>query len=158
MQGLQARRTLRAAKSLDPRLENRIREMYDWVPGGKPEYSPPGDYSAELGRRVRGICDDYGLKDRMPRFIAPGPLAVNKWLAERLFLKSYDLELVEGSKHRIWAYRKAAFSVDEFQENLAQLYKSGGQEGLRNVDGVGKSLSKQISDWISKWDQETAQF
>jgi hypothetical protein len=44
----------------------------------------------------------------MPRYIAPGPLAANKRIAERLFLRPYDLELEQADDHRIWAYRKAA--------------------------------------------------
>jgi len=40
----------------------------------------------------------------MPRYVAPGPLAVNKRIAERLF-KTYDLELKEAQGYRIWAYR-----------------------------------------------------
>ncbi len=42
---------------------------------------------------------------RMPRYVAPGPLAVDKRIAERLFFKTYDLELQEAQGYRIWAYR-----------------------------------------------------
>lgn len=42
---------------------------------------------------VRELCEKHGLRDRMPRYIPPGPLAVNKRLAGQFFLKTYDLEL-----------------------------------------------------------------
>ena len=44
----------------------------------------------------------------MPSYIEPGPLAASKRIAERLFLKTYDLELEETKSYHIWAYRKAA--------------------------------------------------
>jgi DNA repair photolyase len=108
MDGVQARRGLEAARRLDPALEARWRELYNWQPGGKPDYSPPGAYNARLGLTIRELCARHGLLDRLPRYVEPGPLAINKRIAERLFLKTYDLELEEAPDYRIWAYRKAA--------------------------------------------------
>jgi len=93
MDGVQAKRSLAAVCRLDPALEVRWRELYAWDVGGKPAYSPPGSYNARLGLLIRELCARHGILDRMPRYIAPGPLAVNKRVAERLFLKTYDLEL-----------------------------------------------------------------
>jgi DNA polymerase/3'-5' exonuclease PolX len=84
----------------------------------------------------------------MPRYIAPGPLAVNKRIAERLFLKTYDLELEQAKDYRIWAYRKAAWTVDEWPESVAELYEARGEAGLRELPGVGKSLAGQIAEWL----------
>lgn len=92
MDGVQAERTLEAARRFDPALEARFRQLYDWKPGGNPNHSPPRAYKARLGLLVRELCTRHGLLDRLPRYIAPGPLAVNKRIAERLFLKTYDLE------------------------------------------------------------------
>ena len=88
MDGVQAERTLEAARRFDPTLEARWRQFYRWPVGGKPSYSPPGAYNARLGLKVRELCARHGLLDRMPRYIAPGPLAVNKRIAEKLFLKT----------------------------------------------------------------------
>jgi DNA repair photolyase len=148
MEGGQAERTLAAARSLDPDLEPRWCEFYKWEAGGKPSYSPPSSYNARLGLRVRELCSKYGLTDRLPRYIEPGPLAVNKRIAERLFLKTYDLELEEARGYRIWAYRKAAWTVDELQESIADVYSARGESGLCDLPNVGRSIAGVIAAWL----------
>ncbi|MBU0702810.1 MAG: hypothetical protein KKC18_02980, partial [Chloroflexi bacterium] len=144
MDGVQAERTLAAARRLDPALEPRWRKLYSWKEGGKPNYSPPKVYNARLGLLVRELCTRHGLLDRMPRYIPPGPLAVNKRIAERLFLKTYDLELEQAQGYRIWAYRKAAWTVDEWPESVTEIYETRGEAGLRELPGIGQSLAAQI--------------
>jgi DNA repair photolyase len=148
MDGVQAERTLDAARRLDPALEASWRRMYRWEPGGKPAYGPPGDYNARIGLTVRELCARHGLLDRMPRYIAPGPLAINKRIAERLFLKTYDLELDQAQDYRIWAYRKAAWTVDELAESIAEVYRAQGEAGLRDLPAIGKSLGGEIAKWL----------
>ena len=75
MDGVQAERTLEAARRLDPALETRFREFYNWEPDGKPSYSPPGPYNSRLGLLIRELCGRHGLRDRMPRYIPPGTTA-----------------------------------------------------------------------------------
>jgi DNA repair photolyase len=148
MEGIQARRTLEAARRLDPGVEARWRKLYRWEVGGKPNYSPPGKYNAWLGLTIRELCARHGLLDRMPRYIEPGPLAVNKRIAERLFLQTYELELEEAQSYRIWAYRKAAWTVDEHPESIADLYRKRGEIGLRELPGIGRSLGGVIARWL----------
>jgi DNA repair photolyase len=152
MDGVQAERTLEAARRFDPALEARWRELYNWEVGGKPSYGPPGAYNARLGLLLREVCARHGLLDRLPRYIAPGPLAVNKRIAERLFLKTYDLELEQAKDYRIWAYRKAAWTVDEWPESVAELYEARGEAGLRELPGIGKSLAGEIGRWLREED------
>jgi DNA repair photolyase len=154
MDGVQAERTLAAARRFDPALEAPWREMYDWEVGGKPSYGPPGTYNARLGLLVRELCAKHGLLDRMPRYVAPGPLAVNKHIAERLFLKTYDLELEQAKGYRIWAYRKAAWTVDEWPESVADIYQARDEAGLRELPGIGKSLAGVIAKWLREGDVE----
>ena len=148
MDGVQAERTLEAARRFDSTLENRWRELYNWKVDGKPSYGPPRAYNARLGLLVRELCARHGLLDRMPRHVAPGPLAVNKRIAERLFLKTYDLELEEAKDYRIWAYRKAAWTVDEWPKSVAEIYETKGEMGLQKLPGIGKSLAGQIAEWL----------
>lgn len=105
MAGVQAALTLEAGRRLHPALEVRWRDLYNWQVGGKPNYSLPRAVNARLGLLIRELCIRHGLLDRMPRYVAPGPLAVNKRIAERLFLKTYDLELQGANEYRIQAYR-----------------------------------------------------
>jgi DNA polymerase/3'-5' exonuclease PolX len=86
----------------------------------------------------------------MPRYVAPGPLAVNKRIAERLFLRTHDLELEAAQDFRVWAYRKAAWTVDEWPASIAELYAARGVSGLRELPGVGKSLAREIAGWLQR--------
>ncbi|MEW6716144.1 MAG: radical SAM protein [Chloroflexota bacterium] len=150
MDGIQAERTLEAAQRLDPELEARFREMYNWEPGGKPTHNPPHAYSARMGLLVRKLCARHGIADRMPRYILPGPLAINKQIAERLFLKTYDLELEQTKGYQAWAYRKAAWTVDELGESIADIHRSCGEAGLREIPNIGKSLARVIAGWLQE--------
>ena len=150
MDGVQARRTLAAAERYDPALTSRWRQLYNWPVGGAPSYGPPSAYNARLGLLVRELCLRHGLADRMPRYIAPGPLAANKRIAERLFLRCYDLELQLAQSRRIWAYRKAAWAVDEWPENISDCYRNDGHPGLLQIPGVGKSIADQIASWLDE--------
>jgi DNA repair photolyase len=150
MDGVQAKRTLAAACRYDPAQEEHWRKLYGWAVGGKPNYSPPSAYNARLGLLVRELCTRHGILDRMPRYIEPGPLAINKRIAERLFLKTYDLELEQAQPYRQWAYRKAAWAVDEWPESIADLFDARGEAGLRELPGVGKSLAKQVEAWLQE--------
>jgi hypothetical protein len=148
MDGVQGERTLAAARRLDPELESRWRKFYAWEVGGKPSYGPPSAYNAHLGYLVRELCQQHGLLDRMPRYIPPGPLATNKHIAEKLFLKTYDLELEQASETRIWAYRRAAWTVDELPEDIKGLYQAGGEPALRELPGIGTRLAGLIARWL----------
>jgi hypothetical protein len=162
MEGGQAERTLKVFRRLDPRLEERLRGMYHWPSGGKPNYGPPPGYNSRLGLLVRDLCGRHGIPDRMRRYVAPGPLAINKRIAEQLFLKTYDLELEQAAGYRIWAYRKAAWTVDEWPENLAEIAEVGGEAALWELPAIGKSMAAQIlrllqehgRKWGSEWRPE----
>jgi DNA repair photolyase len=148
MDGAQADWTLGAARRMDPELESSWRRMYGFDRDQAPRYGPPPSYNARLGLLVRELCQVHNLADRMPRYVLPGPLAVNKRLAEYLFLKTYDLELEMAGNYRIWAYRKAAWRVDEMGENIADLYLEQGQAGLKNLPDIGSSLAGEIAAWL----------
>jgi DNA repair photolyase len=150
MDGVQAERSLAAARRLDPTLEEQWREFYGWEPDGKPNYSPPPAYNSRIGLLVRDLCAKHGLLDRMPRYVPPGPLAVNKRVAERLFLRTYDLELEQAKEYRIWAYRKAAWTVDEWPESVADIYEARGEAGLRELPAIGKSIAGRIAGWLKE--------
>jgi len=155
MTGIQALKTLRTVQKLDPELETRWRWLYDWKPGGTPSLDPPQSYSARLGRIVRQLCAHHGLTDRIPRHVAPGPLALNKLIAEKLYLKTYDLELEQKTKDLIQIYRRAAWTVDEWPRNIKELYDQRGQEALCELPGVGGRLAAEIEGWLCE--RETKQ-
>ena len=75
-------------------------------------------------------------------------MAVNKRIAEQLFLKTYDLELEQAKGYRIWAYRKAAWTVDELPESISEIYQTRDEAGLRELPRIGKSLASEIAGWL----------
>jgi DNA repair photolyase len=150
MAGAQAERTLAAYQKLDPALAPRVRDFYHWPQGGQPAYGPPQSYSQELSRRVRALCIKHGMPDRMPRWIGGGPFAANRHIAERLFLRVYDLELEPASATRIWAYRKAAWTIDEWPVPIGELFSARGEEGLRALPGIGSTIAADIAGWLKE--------
>jgi DNA polymerase/3'-5' exonuclease PolX len=86
--------------------------------------------------------------DHTPRYIPPGPLGLNKRLAERLFVRMHELELEGAPSPRIWAYRKAAWAVDEATESVAEVYRRGGVAGLRALPGLDSGLAGHIARWL----------
>ncbi|MBI9043822.1 MAG: hypothetical protein JEZ06_05010 [Anaerolineaceae bacterium] len=150
MNGVQAQLTFDAASRFDQGLEARWNVFYGKKPGSKMSFGPSRKYSAGLGLRVRAICEKHALLDRMPRYISPGPLSINKRIAEKLFLKTYDLELEEAVDTRIWAYRRAAWTVDELDESIWKIYLQGGESTLKQLPGIGKSISGQIGKWLQE--------
>jgi len=148
MDGFQAEYTLEVARRMEPALEARWRQLYNWDGPGKRRYGPPMEYNARIGLLVRATCDKHGLLDRMPRYVQAGPLESNKRVAEQLFLKTYDLELEQASSYRIWAYRKAAWTVEEWPESVADIYEEQGEAGLRELPAIGEKLAGEIGAWL----------
>jgi DNA repair photolyase len=148
MEGTQAERTLEAARHYDPNSEILWRRLYHWQKGQKPTYGPARAYSTRLAQKLRELCLAQNISDRMPRYIPVGPLAVNKQLAEHLHLKAYDLELEQAENYRIWAYRRAAWTVDELAKDISIIYEEFGEAGLKALSGVGNSLAQRISMWL----------
>jgi DNA repair photolyase len=150
MEGDQARRTLAAAACLRPASEAPIRALFAWEPDGRPAYSPPGRYRSALGLRVQESCERHGIVDHIPRYVAPGPLAVNKRLAERLFIRLYRLQLEQAPQSQLWAYRKAAWAVDEAAEGVDTIYRERGEAGLRALPGLSNELASGIARWLTR--------
>jgi len=142
-EGPQKTRFLETLERYYPHLLPRYEELYS------EGYSPRGEYVSRVSRLARELCRRHTIPDRMSRPILPGEeFVVNKRIAERLLLRAYGMELEGGAGHRIWAYRKAAWTVDEWPENVAGLYAARGEAGLRELPGIGQSLAGQVARWL----------
>ena len=85
----------------------------------------------------------------MDRPILPDEgLVANKRVAERLFLRAYEMELEGEAEHRIWAYRKAAWTVDELDESLAAIYEREGLRGLTALPHIGSRMAEVIASLL----------
>jgi len=144
-EGPQKARFLEALERYYPHLLPRYDELYS------AGYSPQREYSRRVGQLAREICRRHGIPDRMPRPILPGEeLAVNKRVAESLFLRAYEMELEGEPEHRIWAYRKAAWTVDELDEGLLGIYEGGGTKGLTALPHIGSSIAEVIASLLGE--------
>jgi DNA repair photolyase len=143
MSGPQALRVYEVLASHYPHLKPQYEDLYgDGAQGVAHQVS--------IGRRVRALCCKHGLDDRMPRWIPRGPLAVNRRVAEWMFRRMWDLELEDAGEGRVWAYRRAAWTIDELPTSVESLYRSQGLEGLVKLPGIGRRLARRIVRWLDE--------
>ena len=117
---------------------------------------PPGSYGPvrsgdphAIGRRIRALCQQYGISDRMPRPIIPGDKrALNKRVVEALANQVYAMELDNASSQRIWAYRKAAWAIEDTPQDLGLIYRAMGCKGLESIENVGPKMAAAVEGLI----------
>lgn len=124
-----------------PTLVSRYDSLY---PRGQ-SYGPPGDYWGAVARRVTEYCEKHGIPDRMPRPIIPGDRReVNQRLAETLANEVYRMELRGEPSRRVWAYRRAAWALEDLEPDVRVVYETMGAKGLESITGVGPKLARAI--------------
>jgi DNA repair photolyase len=123
-----------------PSLAARYRDLY-----------PPGSYGPTRGDwrpvalRLKELCGHHGISDRMPRPIIPGEKrALNKRVVEALAKEIYDMELRGEASQRIWAYRKAAWAIEDTEQDLGLIYRAMGRKGLESIEKVGPRLARVV--------------
>lgn len=137
-------------------MQHLSQRMPDLLPHYQGFY-PPGSYGAvdgnwpRLAIQVRALCAQYGILDRMPRPVIPGERrAVNKRVVETLANHAYSMELSGEPASRIWAMRKAAWAIEDLQQDLRLLYRTMGLKGLQSIPGVGPRLGAQVEQILEK--------
>ncbi len=113
---------------------------------------PEGSYGAAgqpwpvTGRRIRELCRAAGIADRMPRPIIPGEKrSLNKRIVELLANHAYELELDEAPQQRVWAYRKAAWAVEDTEQDIGLVYQMMGLRGLESIRDVGPEMAEELA-------------
>ena len=145
MRGAQATYFTETLKKHDLALVERYNTLY------KGAYSPlDTKYSGRIGLKVRELCTKYGISDRMPRHIPDGPLATNKRVAEEIFTKCYLLELESAPSFKVWAYRRAGWTVDELDQDIQAIYEKHGLNGLKALPNVGPSIAAFIAEKLNR--------
>ncbi len=61
-----------------------------------------------------------------------------------------DMLEMQGVDFKPAAYRKAARSVEESQEDVGDIYNESGEDGLRKLPGVGESIAKKIAELLTE--------
>jgi len=133
-------------------LSERFAHLHDlyrrlYPPGS---YAPAGDYNRRLGVRVRELCRRFGIADRIPRQILPGDRReANKRLVEWLAGQAYALELEGAPSHRIWTYRKAAWALEDLEQDVRRVRSELGLHGLESIPGVGNALGGEVDRFLA---------
>jgi DNA repair photolyase len=120
---------------------------------------PPGSYAQTLpwqqtGLRVHEAYLRYGISDRIPRPIIPGEKrALNKRIVEQLAYALYMLELENAGQAKIWEYRKAAWAVEDLEQDIRLLYHTMGLRGLESLPEVKPAFAREIESLITSSDE-----
>jgi len=75
-------------------------------------------------------------------------MRANREIAELLEEIADLLEDREADSHRVRAYRKAAGRVRDAEEALQLLYSERGEQGLREIPGIGEGLAAVIAEYL----------
>jgi hypothetical protein len=137
---------LNALEQIHPELIDLYKRIY-----------PPGSYAQigprrKIGLRIREYCRQQGISDRIPRPIIPGEKrCLNKRIVEKLAEKLYSLELENANNSQIWAYRKAAWAIEDLEQDVRLIYNQMGRKGLERIENVGYQLAREIEALLKKW-------
>jgi len=117
-----------------------------------PKSYAPADYPwRKFALKIHELCEKYGLRDRIPRPIIPGDKrGLNKRIVEKLADQLYAMELNNEPGYRVWAYRKAAWAIEELQQDIGLVYRMMGLKGLQSIPNVGPSLGRVVEKYL--WD------
>jgi DNA repair photolyase len=112
-----------------------------------------------MGRRIRDLCHQYGISDRIPRPIIPGDKrALNKRIVEALANQCYWLVLDNAPGQRAWAYRRAAWAIEDLpvlsvglrEQDVGLIYRRIGRKGLEGIENVGLRLADAIEGLLAE--------
>jgi DNA repair photolyase len=119
-------------------------------------YYPPDSYAAAGGNwrktalQIRELCVHFGIHDRMPRPVISGDkYTLNKRVVEQLARQAYDMELDGMTPSQIWAYRRAAWAIEDLEQDLGLFYRMMGVEGLEKIPGIDPALAKLVEEIIT---------
>lgn len=105
-----------------------------------------------LHETIETHCSENDLLNYIPRPIAhyPQNLQLNKAIAGQLYVTSREAQLSAQPKYRVWAYRKAAWSIDELDVNIETIYEKEGTKGLTRIKNVGPKIGAAIEKELTK--------
>ena len=55
------------------------------------------------------------------------------------------MELDEAPQQRIWAYRKAAWAVEDTEQDIGLIYRTMGLRGLQSIRDVGTEMAGEVA-------------
>lgn len=130
---------------------NILGEKYADLLGLYRSYYPPNSYGPkgwrwpEIGLKIKEFCHKYGIRDRMPRPIIPGEKrAFNKRLVQKLAEQVYDMELEDQPQNPIWTVLKAAWAIEDLEQDIRLIYRQMGLKGLTSIPNLTPEIARQV--------------
>ena len=125
------------------KYDSALIEKYEKLFSSEELYS---QISIKIHKTVLKYCNKYSIPNYINRPINffPSEIQINKKVSEKLFLKAREIQMEGGDKFKEWAYRKAAWEIDELNDNILDIYNNEGRNGLLLLKGVGKSIALEI--------------
>ena len=77
--------------------------------------------------------------------------STDKRIVEALANQLYYMELNGEPSHLVWAYRKAAWAVEDTPQDLGLIYQQMGVKGLESIENVGPKLAQVVEALIQQW-------
>jgi len=74
---------------------------------------------------------------------------INKKIA-KILSEIADLLEIKGVAFKPRAYKRAAESLENLDEDVSIIYKKEGIKGLKKISGVGESIAKKIEEYLKK--------
>jgi DNA polymerase (family 10) len=71
----------------------------------------------------------------------------NQEIAKIFYEIAYFLEM-EGVQFKPFAYQKAAITLEGLEEDVEEIYKREGFDGLKKIPGVGESIAQKIEEYL----------
>jgi len=73
----------------------------------------------------------------------------NKKIA-KIFCEIAELLEIKGITFKPSAYRKVAQSLENLDRDVSLLYKEKGLTGIKEISGIGKSISEKVKEYLDK--------
>ena len=116
---------------------------------------PPRSYGAvgwdwrRIALRLKELCGQHGISDRMPRPIIPGhKRALSKRVVEAHAGQVCSMKLHGVSKQRMWAYRRVAWALEGTPQELGLIYWAKGRKGLESIEHVGPKMADVVVEGL----------
>lgn len=75
-------------------------------------------------------------------------MKMNKLISKKFYELAYALDFLGENPFKIRAYQKVARVLEDLPEDVTEIYKREGVEGLEKIPGIGEGIAKKIVQFI----------
>ena len=90
------------------------------------------------------------VKENAPELLRRGLSRAPVDVVEALANECYWMELENAPGQRAWAYRKAAWAIEDLEQDVGLIYRTMGRKGLEGIENVGPRMAEVAEDLIKR--------